>query len=40
MKKRSIVSYQLKEKFIADLRWVKGLTDVSNNNLDVKNTVV
>lgn len=33
-------SYQFGEKFIADVRWVKGLTDVSNNNSDVKNTGV
>jgi len=31
-------TYELKNGFLADLRFVKGLTDVSDNNADIKNT--
>lgn len=31
-------TYELKNGFLADLRFVKGLTDISDNNSDIKNT--
>lgn len=33
-------SYEWNKRFVADIRWVKGLTDISDNDSDVKNTAV